>query len=132
MKRYLKTSEEVIDALQDGKEIHDSDGRVWKLYKGCVIRKDKSGFWSINTPIDANYDELYVYETEPLKLEVGKFYKTRNGRKAFVYAKTDSEPYHCWAVIIDSSDVGTFCCTANGVYTVDKESEKDLVAPWEE
>ena len=37
MKRYLKTPEEVIDALQDGKEIRDSEGRVWKLYNGCVI-----------------------------------------------------------------------------------------------
>lgn len=132
MKRYLKTPEEVIDALQEGKEIRDSEWRVWKLYNGCVIRKDKSDFWSVNTPIDVYFYGLYAYETEPLKLEVGKFYKTRNGRKAFVYAKTDEGKYNCWAVIVNSITGGTFCCTANGEYTANKESENDLVEPWEE
>ena len=134
MKRYLKTPEETVKALKSGKEViigsHFGRTYKYKLIDG-VICSWAGDCWILNDCL-RSADKAYIDESEQFKLEVGKFYKTRNGRKAFVYAKTDTEPYHCWAVIIDSSDVGTFCCTANGVYTVNKESEKDLVAPWEE
>ena len=129
-KRYLKTPEEVIDALQDGKEIHDSEGRVWKLYNGCAIRKDKSGFWSVNTPINAHFDGLYAYDTEPLKLEVGKFYKTRDGRKAWIVEGTmdDTFPFRVAA----QKEYAVYTVTEEGKCFSEDMSGSDLVAPWEE
>ena len=87
-KRYLKTPEEVIDALQAGKEVRDNES-VWTLYKSCIVRKDKDGFWSMNPEINADFDGVYVDEPEPLKLEVGKFYRTRDDRKAWIVEGKD-------------------------------------------
>lgn len=129
-KRYLKTPEEVIDALQDGKIVIDGEGYNYKLYKGIIFWKYKEK-WAV-TPTTSCLYGLYVNESEPLKLEVGKFYKTRDGRKAYVYAKTDTGKYNCWAVIVNSFTGGNFCCTVDGKYAAGTESGKDLVAPWEE
>ena len=87
MKKYLKTPEEVIDVLQDGKVVTNKEGCHYKMYKGvifCFWKNKKQ--WDITFTLGYS-DDLYVDEPEPLKLEVGKFYKTRDGRKAFVYAK---------------------------------------------
>lgn len=131
MKRYLKTPEEVIDALQAGKKIEagDFEYRLVGEVFIAINKTDKS--WAVNAGIYSD-DIPFIDEPDPLKLEVGKFYKTRDGRKAFVYTKTDEGKYNCWVVIVNSDVGGTFCCTANGEYTANKESEKDLVEPWEE
>jgi len=76
-------------------------------------------------------EKPYIEEPEPFKLEIGKFYRTRDGRKAFVYTET-KETYPYWVVIVNSRAGGTFSCTADGRYYPSKQSEKDLVAPWEE
>lgn len=131
MKRYLKTPEEVIDALQAGKKVETED-LEYKFINGILVATSKTNkHWIVYPALSASIDH-YINESKSLKLEVGKFYKTRNGRKAFVYAKTDEGKYNCWAVIVNSIMGGTFCCTANGEYTANKESENDLVEPWEE
>ena len=80
-KKYLKTPEEVIDALQSGKTIRDHSSQ-WKLHKGFIVRKGaNSDTWIVNDYVPSNYDGIYVEEQEPLKLEVGKFYKTRDGKR---------------------------------------------------
>lgn len=129
-KRYLKTPEEVIDALQDGKVVIDGEGYNYKLYKGIIFWKYKEK-WAV-TPTTSCLYGLYVDEPKPLKLEVGKFYKTRDGRKAFVYTNTGNAAYPCWVVLVNSSEGGTYCCTVDGQYTTNEEHNKDLVDPWEE
>lgn len=132
MKRYLKTPEEVIGALQTGKTLYDdvAKGSQWSLYKGVLIRKDNDGYFLVNTPICKGWN-VYIEEPEPLKLEVGKFYKTRDGRKAWVVERIDTE------------DIFTFRVATRkegAIYTVTKEGNRfsegrsatDLVAPWEE
>ena len=42
-KRYLKTPEEVINALQEGKVLTDGESK-WMFHKGYIVRKDKDGF----------------------------------------------------------------------------------------
>ena len=130
MKRYLKTIEEVIQALKDGKTIKDEDGYSYKLVDGFIVATDKNDFIVGDNIFSGN--RPYILEEEPLKIEVGKFYKTRDGRKAFVYAKADKGKYNCWAVIVNSIIDENFCCTVDGTYSVGKESKKDLVAHWEE
>lgn len=128
MKVYLETPEAVIKALKDGKEVRDKYGSICKLVDGIIISK-LNDFFEIGKPI-RSVNKPYILEEEPLKIEVGKFYKTRDGRKAFVCANTYTGL--CWVVIIDSSADRTFCCTVDGMFCPGEENEKDLVAPWED
>lgn len=130
MKRYLKTQEEVTQALREGKTVQTNE-MEYGIINNLIVGFDKIvREISINPAIRLS-ENPYINEPEPLKLEVGKFYKTRDGRKAFVYTKTEGE-YPYWVVIVNSRAGGTFPCTADGRYFPSKQSEKDIVAPWEE
>lgn len=128
-KRYLKTPEEVIDALQDGKVVIDGEGYSYKLYRGIIFWKYKNK-WAV-TPTTSCLYGLYVNEPEPLKLEVGKFYKTWDGRKAWIMEYLPTEDTYPFRVAAQKE---------YSIYTVTKEGRRyskgvsglDLVAPWEE
>ena len=70
MKRYLKTPEEVIKALQDGKEVRDKHGSICKLVDGIIISK-LNDFFEIGKPI-RSVNKPYILEEESIKIEVGK------------------------------------------------------------
>lgn len=131
-KVYLETPEEVIKALKDGKVVYEENcpDYSFKLIENIIVAKYKDSF-EVGSMVSIG-NEPYVLEEEPFKLEVGKFYRTRNGSKAFVYAKEDKGKYNYWAVIVNSIIDKNFCCTVDGTYSVGKESKKDLVAHWEE
>lgn len=130
-KRYLTTPEEVTAALKEGKVVLDRTGNKYKSINGFIVVSYISGEWGVD-PFIGNHEGLYVEEPKPLKLEVGKFYKTRDGRKAFVYTITEEAAYPCWVVLVNSSEGGTYCCTIDGQYTTNEEHNKDLIATWEE
>lgn len=127
-KRYLETPEAVIKALKEGKDVRDENNYSYKLVDGFIVSTDENEFFVGDNIYSDN--KPYILEEEPLKIEVGKFYKTRDGRKAFVCANTYTGL--CWVVIIDSSADRPFCCTVDGMFCPGEENEKDLVAPWEE
>lgn len=130
MKRYLKTYEEVIDALKAGKVIRDKDSQ-WTLRDGFIIRKDANyASWVINDCISSNYTDIYVDEPEPLKIEVGKFYKTRDCRKAIVLGECLNLKNPFMVSIIGSISPAYYV-SENGE-DFDGKSSLDLVAPWEE
>lgn len=132
-KRYLHTSEEVIDALKAGKVIRDKDSQ-WTLRDGFIIRKDANyASWVINDCISSNYAGIYVDESEQLKLEVGKFYKTRDGRKAIVLnvVKDDTRSCPVRVVVVDNTYEPYFV-RKNGRLYKNEENAWDIVAPWEE
>jgi hypothetical protein len=130
-KRYLNTPEEVIDALQDGKEIYDEES-VWKLHKGFIVRKNKdSDYWIVNDGIARHFRGLYVDEPEPLKLEVGKFYKTRDGRKAWIVGSAGEKEIFPFTVVAQEESE-FYSVAQNGRRWCDDTDESDLVAPWEE
>lgn len=128
MKRYLKTPEEVIDALQDGKVVIDGEGYNYKLYKGIILWKYMNK-WAVTPTIGYLYG-MYVDEPEPLKLEVGKFYKTRDGRKAWVVSRQQDEHYPYIIAVLGKVDA--YAVTKDGRFYDDKPYADDLVAPWEE
>lgn len=128
MKRYLKTPEEVIDALQDGKVVIDGEGYNYKLYKGIIFWKYKNK-WAVTPTISYLYG-MYVDEPEPLKLEVGMFYKTRDGRKAWVVSRHQDE--HFPYIIAVLGKVDAYAVTKDGRFYDDRPYAYDLVAPWEE
>lgn len=129
-KRYLKTYEEVIDALKAGKVIRDKDS-LWELREGFIVRKDTNyASWVINDCISSDYSGIYVEEPDQLKLEVGKFYKTRDGRKAIVYAKMGIDcPYPFCVVKVGR--LAAYNVNEDG-RQADDDLSLDLVAPWEE
>lgn len=129
-KRYLKTPEEVVQALKEGKEVlSDTFGYYkYKMFDGIVCRYN-GDFWTLNACLDGAA-KIYVNEPEPLKLEVGKFYKTRDGRKAIVFAKIGREyPYPFYVAKVENPV--TYSVDADGRKT-DEENPSDLVATWEE
>ena len=133
-KKYLKTPEEVIQALQDKKEVFDFLGNNYKLVNGIIMYRTQKGGWGINAHI-GHADNLYVDETEPLNLEVGKFYKTRRGDKAIVLYINDKADAGCWPVLV--SVVGKVNCSysvskTGSYYSSGRDTVWDIVAPWED
>ena len=86
MKRYLKTPEEVIDALQAGKTL--TDGRTtWKMYKGWFVRYGQRNGWSVGDSITSCYD-VYVDEPNPLNQKWASFIKREMVEKRGSYHKS--------------------------------------------
>lgn len=127
-KKYLKTPEEVIDALAAGKVVIDHDGYHYKMYKGVIFWKDKEQ-WDVAPLLSYKYG-VYVEEPEQLKLEVGKFYKTRDGRKAWVVSQQKDEQYIYIVAIL--GEVDTYSAMKDGSFFAHRTSVFDIVAPWEE
>ena len=128
-KRYLHTPEEVIDALQAGKKIEANDFE-YRLVGEVIIainKTDKS--WAVNAGIYSD-DIPFIDEPEPLKLEVGKFYKTRDGRKAWIVEGTvdDTFPFR----VAVQKECAIYTVTEGGKRFSEGMSGADLVAPWEE
>lgn len=134
MKRYLKSAEEVIDALVAGKVVCDEDSQ-WKLYKGFIVRKD-NGFddtWIANDHISSNFTGLYVDEPKPLKIEVGKFYKTRNGEKVIILADNCDKKNYPYLVAEIGKETHPYRLNTNGrIYEKDGANAYDIIAPWKE
>lgn len=132
-KRYLKTPEEVVKALKDGKEVRDKYGSICKLIDGIIISK-LNDFFEIGKPI-RSVNKPYILEEEPLKLEVGKFYKTRGGDKAIVLYINDKADAGCWPVLV--AVVGKANCSysvskTGGYYSSGSDTVWDIVTPWED
>lgn len=122
MKKYLETPEAVIKALKAGKVIKDEDGYSYKLVDGFIVAADKNDFivgdsiFSVNTP--------YTLEKEPLKIEVGKWYETRDHQKARCY-NVDSGV--CYFTIDRSTG---FTTDTKGMYWKGQEGDDlDIIGP---
>lgn len=137
MKRYLKTPEEVVQALKDGKTVEDKDYK-YRLVSGIICSVDKEeeqkgcSNWAIGEAI-FKWAKPYVMEPEVLKLEVGKFYKTRDGRKASVLNVVKDDTISCpvRVVVVDNNYEPYFIRKSGRLYK-NEENAWDIVAPWEE
>lgn len=126
MRVKINNIDEFCEALKAGYLLRSED---------VYIQLKENMFYFLAEELGNVSDPVHIFQyekPEPLKLEVGKFYKTRDGRKAFVYTRTEDAAYPCWVVLVNSSEGGTYCCTVDGQYTTNEEHNKDLVAPWEE
>lgn len=87
---------------------------------------------TINPPIPFEPNFTYTYDIEPLKLEVGKFYRLRNGKKAIVanVDKQDISGHPAFVAVIGGGN-NSYWVSETGKYSI-FASEWDLVAPWEE
>ena len=128
MKRYLKTPEEVMQALKEGKTV-ETDMTYYVLKDGllnCYAKNKTGSWWSINSGI-YDSDRPYILEEEPFKIEVGKWYETRDHQKARCFKVN---PGLCFFTI---DNVGNFNTLTNGNYYIQgKTSNLDIIGPWEE
>lgn len=81
MKRKIKNFSDFMECIKAGKKVTDNDDKLFYYFEnGCICCKDKEGFVWYNTYVDTNdLSRIVVEEQEPLKIEVGKSYKTRDG-----------------------------------------------------
>ena len=128
-KVYLETPEAVIKALKEGKTVKCTDcGAKYTLENGFLVEKSK-GTWTIN-PLLYGFPGYYTEEPDELKLEVGKFYRTRDGRKAWVVSRQQDEHYPYIIAVLD--EVDAYAVTKDGRFYDYRPYSFDLVGPWEE
>ena len=126
-KVYLETPESVIKALKEGKVIKDDNGYSYKLVDGFIVSTYKNHF-IVGDNIFNIDNHPYILEEEPLKIEVGKFYKTKNGRKAWVVSRQQDEHYPYIIAILD--EVDAYAVTKDGRFYDDRSYSFDLVGQW--
>lgn len=128
MKTYLKdlTPEEVIKRLKAGEVVKYNNDIVQIKYIDGVLCKFSYGkIIEYNTNF-STYGVIYYFETsDELKLEVGKCYKTRDGRKAFINCEDLSSYSGC---VVGSDEV--FLWGYNGLLYENQENDIDLISEW--
>lgn len=129
-KRYLKTQEEVTQALREGKTVQTNE-MEYGIINNLIVGFDKiAREISINPAIRLS-ENPYINELEPLKLEVDKFYKTRDGRKAWITEYRDTE-YVFPFLVAAQKELAIYSVTKEGRLYSEGISGSDLVAPWED
>lgn len=131
MKRYLKTEEEVTQALREGKTVQTNE-MEYDIINNLIVGFDKIvREISINPAIRLS-ENPYVNEYEQLKLEVGKFYKTRDGRKVIILAYYCEEKVYPYLVARIGVWEAPYRARKNGCLDEKEADAWDIVAPWEE
>lgn len=127
-KVYLETPEAVIKALKDGKVVKSKNVK-YRLIDGIICslnEEDGRTMWTVGNSI-FEYEDAYIDDTEPLKIEVGKWYKTRGNQKARCYFIADKI---CHFTI---DNYGSFVTNTYGYYLGDKTSLMlNIIGPWKE
>lgn len=123
-KLYLETPEAVIKALKDGKDVRDEYNNSLKIVDGFIVATYEDDFYigytiqSINKP--------YILEEEPLKIEVGKWYETRDHQKARCFIV---EKERCHFTI---DNYCHFFTNKNGVCLDNETNRYNIIGPWKE
>lgn len=131
-KVYLKDlqPDEIIRRLKAGEVFKEEKGNYEKkLIDGIICTIYANNKYIINDYLISNDETSYFEEQEELKLEVGKCYKTRDGRKAFIASKNNNSDYPFWG-IIEGYTKGEIW-QENGKYgALWKENRLDLISEW--
>ena len=127
MKTYLKdlTPDEVIRRLKAG-EVAKGEDCIIKMVDGvpCIYYGDGTVNFNILIILD-KLTEIYFETPDELKLEVGKCYKTRDGRKAFVYSHMGTT----WKGVLVEID-GMLSWENDGRVYTSGEHDFDLISEW--
>lgn len=126
MKEYIKnlTPETVISRLKQGEILTDGEKTIEYIDGLLVAKRDDD--WAINPAISKSFDDFYFYRPAPeLELEIGKFYKTRDGKKAYVFAVNSAGKFN---VAIEGE--GAYSVFAGGYYSEEEETDGDLIGLW--
>lgn len=132
MKTYLKDlmPHEVIRRLKAGEVIKCEKTKIsYKVIDGVICGLWNDGGIDYNARIICDKYNLWYFETpDKPKVEKGKCYRTRDGRKAFV-AIVNEVVDKAYGVV--EGDKTTRAWTLNGSYLQSEiESDLDLIAEW--
>lgn len=129
-KVYLKDLpiDEVIRRLKAGKVVrYDNTATISKLIEGFLCDVFTDGDYRICSYISARSQlQPHFEEQEQLKLEVGKCYRTRDGRKAFIFVKDD---YNYRGVVVGSAHDYAWRENCKSVYSTD-DNDLDIISEW--
>lgn len=135
MKTYLKdlTPEEVIRRLKAGEVLKEDDSKtITKLVEGVWCTYYQNGSIGLNDGfnLDSDARQYYYFETpDELKLEVGKCYKTRDGRKAFVSSIMLDSEFPFLGIIENCAKTENWL--ENGKFNIyQPENDLDLISEW--
>ena len=133
MKTYLKdlTPEEIIKRLKNGEIIENEEGddTIIKYYDGVICRVYEDGSYEINVSFTTDAACVYYFETEePLTFEQGKFYKTREGKKAYISKITTT---YIYGIITGKTSMDTWHLNGMRWHNGDKH-KNDLISKWED
>lgn len=128
------TPEEIIRRLKNGEVIKREDrgnDLIYRMIDGVIVQKD---IWDITIGSSFTVDEVddyYFEEDEPFIITETGVYKTRDGRKAFVYKiKDETDSIYPICYVVEKED-DSILATKQGKYATG-ETYLDIVAKWEE
>ena len=131
MKTYLKdlTPEEIIKRLKNGEVVKiEHSGSYIKMIDGITVRFYPLHKPYINATINLDDKDFYFETEEPLTFEEGKFYKTREGKKAYISRITTT---YFYGIITGKTSLDTW--NLKGMHWYDKSPHKnDLISKWED
>lgn len=122
MKKYLKTTSEILEALVNCKDVFEESSGARIFMRNGIIFRELGGETYINAEFNSGVS-MYVSD---MKLTVGKIYRVRDGRRAFISWISDKYAYGCiekWSKICkwNLDD----CKIVNG------QDNTDIVSLWE-
>ena len=134
MKKYLNSVEEVLKALKEGKEVESDNDSCFELVDGWIVETRGNGTKIINSAMffeDDGY-KVYTEEPEPLKFEVNRAYKTRNGDKVFLDSKSQIDGKNILLFVGMKQSAYYFATDIKGKYINAIEHPHDIINYWEE
>lgn len=122
-KVYLETPEDVIKALKEGKVIRDENNYSFKIVDGFIVSTNANDFFVGDSIYSAC--KPCILEKESLKIEVGKYYETRNNKKARCYLIIDTD---CFFTVDNN---GSFITNEKGYCIKEDSHNLDIIGYWE-
>lgn len=133
MKQYINNMplSEVIQRLKNGEVIKRDDGLCcFYEEQGYIVQADNDGNVFLGASIPVHCDDCFFEESFEIK-ETG-VYKTKDGRKAYVYEINDGTDIKYPINYIIESSAYSITATKNGRHSVLKETKNDIISKWED
>lgn len=121
-----------MECIKAGKKVTENNGWTYSWKEGYIYCKYCDGAWVYNAAVgDENLRGMEVEEhkeEKPLKIETGRFYCTRDGRRAYCFFKEEDGFYN---FVIDGQ-IGCGTYAEDGLVLSEEENPDDIVDYWEE
>lgn len=132
-KTYLNTltPEEIIKRMKNGEVVKcRSDNFIFKMIDGVIVLIDKEDMIINDSMVIDKKDDYYFEEKGQFEITETGVYKTRDGRKAYVYEiEDDPEILYPVMFIADKLEIHV---SKNGRYSLLNETVLDIVSKWED
>jgi len=129
MKKYLNSVEEVVKALKEKRKVikETESGFIdtYEIINGFICCNG-----NINVQIGFQSNRIYTEEPEPLKFEVNRAYKNREGKKVFLFKLAENQDYKYYFIGAYGLNFMTYSDGKNG--SPFETHYNDIVGYWDE